>query len=228
MASMLGFTRAFSSLSHGSRYAPCEPFEGVMKKKTRDPILGSVLGMLKGKSVSANWDEYYFKLVPGAPCEPSLLQYFEVTSAEGAASVTHAPTPTGAIYLDFRCAVHEQGKSASHGLFKFEIVGGKSQTNEEKSWNLKVLNEATYRRWVAALTAVCTTRWEANVAACRVCKQTFSALAGRLSHHCRYCGRCVCGVCSPASRCLPREGLLPVRVCAPCYKELGPSDGVLG
>ena len=229
MANMLGVTRTFSNLNHGSRYSTCQPFEGVMKKKTRDPILGSVLGILKGKSVSANWEVYYFKLVPGAPCEPSLLQYYDITSPEDAATITHDPTPTGTLHIDFRCNVEEQGKSATHGHFKFEIAGGKSPTNEEKSWNLKVLNEDDYHKWVGVLQAVCKTRWEANVAACRVCKRTFNALAGRTSHHCRYCGRCICGGCSPSSRCLPDEGILPVRVCSPCYEELGPSaEGVLG
>jgi len=194
-----------------------------MRMKTRNPILGPVLGILKGKSISGNWDDYYFKLVPGAPCELSLLQHYEITSPADAAAVVHALTPKGTLRIDYRCHVQEQGKSLKHGHFKFEIVVGcTTPDNFEISLKLKVLNETDYRKWVAVLKAVCKTRWEAYVAACRVCERTFNALAGRTSYHCRYCGRCICGDCSPSTLRLPDEGVLPVRVCTPCYEELAP------
>jgi len=42
---------------------------------------GAMLGMLQGKSMTANWTEYRFVLTPStAALKPSTLEYFEITA----------------------------------------------------------------------------------------------------------------------------------------------------
>ena len=58
---------------------------------------------------------------------------------------------------------------------------------------------------------------DADAASCQLCKSEFHLLNRR--HHCRKCGRCVCGDCSPESsfRPLPQLGHMdPVRQCKLC------------
>eukprot|EP00756_Hemistasia_phaeocysticola_P063965 Hpha_TRINITY_DN7429_c0_g1::TRINITY_DN7429_c0_g1_i1::g.95882::m.95882 len=50
---------------------------------------------------------------------------------------------------------------------------------------------------------------------CAVCESLFSLTRRR--HHCRGCGRCICGACSRARHALPELGQLEqVRLCADC------------
>jgi hypothetical protein len=211
---MLAFTRVFSGTAHSSRYTDPEPCEGPMKKMTRNQVVGAVLGMLKGQSVTANWNDYRFVLRPGLPAKPSALEYYDDESGNN--------LPSGILYLDHRSTVEENGRSKSHGFFKI-VVKGRNGHNEEVTWDLKVNGEEDLNRWMGCLSAVCKTRWEVNSPECGVCSKSFGVT--RTAHHCRYCGKCVCGECSPDVRTL--SGLLPERVCTPCYEELGPSEGVL-
>jgi hypothetical protein len=59
--------------------------------------------------------------------------------------------------------------------------------------------------------------WAADSVACMLCGEAFSMLFRR--HHCRRCGRCVCGNCAPRrdARPIPEWNLLaPVRHCKEC------------
>ena len=42
-------------------------------------------------------------------------------------------------------------------------------------------------------------QWTKRAAACELCTQAFGAFT-RHRHHCRQCGKCVCGPCSQHSR----------------------------
>ncbi|EOD26013.1 hypothetical protein EMIHUDRAFT_115317 [Emiliania huxleyi CCMP1516] len=67
-----------------------------------------------------------------------------------------------------------------------------------------------------------------EAASCELCRQSFWLLQRR--HHCRRCGRCVCGACSPpeSARPLPQRGhLQPVRHCILCVpKPARPIAGI--
>jgi hypothetical protein len=141
------------------------------------------------------------------------------------APAEEVPLPKGRLFLNYRSKIEENGKSAGHELHKFS-VSGRHADGERVEWDLKVAKDEDYRQWLASLKALCKGRWQDNAKDCAICVQTFSLF--KHSHHCRSCGRCVCDPCSQGSRALPGEGILPVRVCDPCMKELGPGDGVLG
>jgi len=49
---------------------------------------------------------------------------------------------------------------------------------------------------------------------CQICKTTFTTKNRR--HHCRNCGRLVCGKCSPNKKNIPKWDLKSVRVCFMC------------
>lgn len=56
-------------------------------------------------------------------------------------------------------------------------------------------------------------KWEPNIAECRICFGQFCVR--RWTHHCRLCGRCVCGDCSPHRVELPDQRGLQ-RACRDC------------
>ena len=62
-------------------------------------------------------------------------------------------------------------------------------------------------------------QWMPNAAAssCLVCHKAFNGLTTR-RHHCRVCGRLVCGACSRARA--PRRGKRPARCCDTCRVEM--------
>eukprot|EP00966_Prymnesium_polylepis_P222037 5137337-Prymnesium_polylepis.2 len=66
---------------------------------------------------------------------------------------------------------------------------------------------------------VTTRQWteDAEAPSCQLCKADFVFLFNR-RHHCRKCGRCVCGDCSPPEcfRPLPPQSFEPVRQCKLC------------
>ncbi|XP_038053035.1 pleckstrin homology domain-containing family F member 2-like [Patiria miniata] len=54
---------------------------------------------------------------------------------------------------------------------------------------------------------------------CMLCKKSkFTALNRR--HHCRKCGKVVCGPCSAKKFLLPQQSVKPQRVCNDCYEQL--------
>jgi len=58
---------------------------------------------------------------------------------------------------------------------------------------------------------------DAEAPVCQLCKRKFWLLERR--HHCRRCGRCVCGPCSPKESARPLSQLgkaVPVRHCVLC------------
>jgi hypothetical protein len=58
-------------------------------------------------------------------------------------------------------------------------------------------------------------------ASCACCAAPFDALQRR--HHCRRCGRVVCGACSPQTQKMPLLAFYePVRVCRECFGQPGP------
>lgn len=54
---------------------------------------------------------------------------------------------------------------------------------------------------------------------CQVCRLVQFSLIRR-RHHCRKCGRVVCGDCSPHTFLLPAISSNPSRVCTPCFNAL--------
>jgi hypothetical protein len=60
--------------------------------------------------------------------------------------------------------------------------------------------------------------WQADTPSCTLCDATFSLAKRR--HHCRVCGSCVCGPCSPHELRLTSSEP-PVRVCSRCNLRVG-------
>lgn len=62
--------------------------------------------------------------------------------------------------------------------------------------------------------------WEPDSAAnnCTLCKGEFSLLNRR--HHCRMCGKLVCGNCSPHRVVLPNIDTTKQRVCVQCFETI--------
>ena len=61
--------------------------------------------------------------------------------------------------------------------------------------------------------------WDANTSACQLCQRSFSLLVRR--HHCRNCGKCVCGTCAFSKVRMDQvdENKLQ-RVCNVCAEEM--------
>lgn len=57
---------------------------------------------------------------------------------------------------------------------------------------------------------------------CMTCAKAFNVVNRR--HHCRYCGKVVCGACSPQSIKIPSLSQKPVRVCKICYEDFKKGD----
>ena len=67
-------------------------------------------------------------------------------------------------------------------------------------------------------------RVEHSAESCGLCHTPFNSVLKR-RHHCRACGRSVCGECSPYSRCLPHLGhLQAVRICGQCEQSKDGAD----
>ena len=58
---------------------------------------------------------------------------------------------------------------------------------------------------------------DAGAPECSTCAQTFTRVFRR--HHCRQCGRVVCGLCSPNRAAVDGYGDKPARVCCECWCE---------
>eukprot|EP00045_Choanoeca_perplexa_P013711 m.156234 g.156234 ORF g.156234 m.156234 type:complete len:104 (+) comp16436_c0_seq1:40-351(+) len=55
---------------------------------------------------------------------------------------------------------------------------------------------------------------------CQICKTKFTVVRRR--HHCRKCGKLVCGKCAPKdnTKPIPKQGIMqPVRHCKECYRS---------
>lgn len=62
-------------------------------------------------------------------------------------------------------------------------------------------------------------RWEDGVSTCSICNSLLGKRRGKPRHHCRVCGHCVCGTCSPNTVMLQPYGALE-RVCSVCVRPL--------
>ncbi|GAB5362981.1 hypothetical protein AAMO2058_000844900 [Amorphochlora amoebiformis] len=51
--------------------------------------------------------------------------------------------------------------------------------------------------------------WNPNTSSCELCNRTFGVFLGSSRHHCRWCGRNVCGPCSPHRLYSSKESLSP-------------------
>lgn len=211
---MIHISRLLSQGAHGSRFSRRPGNSGIMKKKTADVIVGALMGMMKGESVTANWTDSQFVLRPGENREPARLEFTEIGSDEH-----------GVLLIDYRSEIIDNGTSKKNGNFKFSI-SGKLLTGEDVVWDLKVSDEVEYREWIRTLTDCTKARWEQNTSACAMCRKPFGAFGE--PHHCRRCGCCVCEDCSPGAKVLSTEGPVPVRVCNRCLREAPKTYGILG
>ncbi|XP_060074017.1 pleckstrin homology domain-containing family F member 2-like isoform X1 [Ylistrum balloti] len=97
-------------------------------------------------------------------------------------------------------------------------------TTEKTQWMShikKCVNDLLLKRGITQDTANDSPVWvpddEATV--CMHCnKYQFSVINRR--HHCRKCGKVVCGPCSNQKWLLPQQSSKPIRICLTCYKEL--------
>jgi len=91
-----------------------------------------------------------------------------------------------------------------------------TETKDEKYLWLKYFNELTTGNELAASAPV----WLPDSATknCMVCNKGFNVVQRR--HHCRYCGKIVCGSCSGQNVRIQHISAKPVRVCKPCHDEL--------
>lgn len=158
---MIHVSRLLSQGAHGSRFSRRPGYNGIMKKKTDDVIIGAMLGMIQGKSVTANWTDSQFVLLPGENREPARLEFTEIGADEH-----------GVLLVDYRSVIVDNGKSKKNGNFKFSI-SGKLLTGENIVWELKVAEEAEYLEWIRILTDCTKARWERNTTACAVCRKSF-------------------------------------------------------
>lgn len=58
-------------------------------------------------------------------------------------------------------------------------------------------------------------RWDEDAESCSICHALLGRRRLRLRHHCRICGRCICGPCSPNMIAMPGAVALQ-RACTPC------------
>jgi len=61
-----------------------------------------------------------------------------------------------------------------------------------------------------------------GVSMCQLCASTFKMLRRR--HHCRICGKVVCGACSGHTLPIAYDNNNPGRVCVSCYTTVRPMD----
>jgi len=69
------------------------------------------------------------------------------------------------------------------------------------------------------LTVTNQSKWQPDTPSCTLCTREFGVLALR-RHHCRVCGACVCGSCSPFELRLDASKP-PVRICSRCNLRVG-------
>eukprot|EP00913_Durusdinium_trenchii_P010774 g10107.t1 len=62
----------------------------------------------------------------------------------------------------------------------------------------------------------CCERWDEDSESCSICHVLLGRRRLRLRHHCRICGRCVCGPCSPNMITVPGYSKDLQRACTPC------------
>lgn len=115
-------------------------------------------------------------------------------------------------------------------LRSFEIRSkSKGFGSRAKAFIVRCANEAERLDWVAAIRKSMEAAgvdskqkfaalWSHDTKECEVCDQSFSFLRRR--HHCRACGKCVCGNCSPNEWILEHVSNKPQRVCNMCYVKL--------
>eukprot|EP01119_Soliformovum_irregulare_P017382 TRINITY_DN5156_c0_g1_i4.p1 TRINITY_DN5156_c0_g1~~TRINITY_DN5156_c0_g1_i4.p1 ORF type:complete len:668 (-),score=201.77 TRINITY_DN5156_c0_g1_i4:275-2278(-) len=102
-------------------------------------------------------------------------------------------------------------------------------TTEEKSFTVFVETPEEKKNWLKDFEVLVGTDqmvtiapvWQTDASAkqCFICHKGFNAVLLR-KHHCRYCGRVVCGSCSPNTLRIPSLSAQPVRVCQICFEDL--------
>jgi len=105
----------------------------------------------------------------------------------------------------------------------FQII-----TTEEKSFTLFAETKQEKNMWMTHLTKLTSDSnldaaapvWapDSSTKKCVLCQKSFNVVQRR--HHCRYCGRVVCGSCSNQSITIQYISSKAVRVCKECYVSL--------
>lgn len=104
--------------------------------------------------------------------------------------------------------------------------------NDTKSFSVICPDEKTKEKWMTAISKhveiqrkISNTKeensrpvWIQDTPNCLICQKQFTTLNRR--HHCRKCGKCICGDCSKGKMVL-KEGEAAERVCCYCYDPTG-------
>jgi len=100
-------------------------------------------------------------------------------------------------------------------------------TTEEKSFTVYVETSVEKQEWLKNLEELTGPHdllqsapvWvpDSTTKHCLLCQRVFNMVQRR--HHCRYCGKVVCGACSNRKLRISYIESKPVRVCRPCYEE---------
>lgn len=104
-----------------------------------------------------------------------------------------------------------------------------SETAEDKEEWLKIIRDTVdeYKRGTLSLKLEDTQKieaeapiWQPDSTAnnCTICNCEFSLLNRR--HHCRMCGKLVCGNCSPHRVVLPNIDTSKQRICVQCFEAI--------
>ncbi|GAM28971.1 hypothetical protein SAMD00019534_121470 [Acytostelium subglobosum LB1] len=104
-------------------------------------------------------------------------------------------------------------KEKNHWLDDFSMLSMKITQEGATNTNLHDLDSVEVPVWVP----------DKEASKCMFCNGAFTVINRR--HHCRNCGKVVCGTCSPSKRLVPHvKKNKPVRVCLFCFDFIGLND----
>ena len=119
------------------------------------------------------------------------------------------------MFIDNNFIITKKEKNTQIFAFSFIDKKGKSKT-----WELRFETMADFNQWTQQICISKRPIWDPlNSDKCVECSRTFNFF--RRQHHCRNCGRVVCGDHSESRFILDDLNYLePVRVCDTCNKKL--------